>query len=231
MGHFRLVFASTLLLLILLTFRTQAQQSININWQGHENVLPADNLPAKIPAFDGATVDPAERLPYYRFRLPQHIDNFILSGTVYQPFSAEDQKMFGKYSFTASPEVHFVNGTENKRPVAVITLLPIRRNPQTNQLEKLTAFSYKYTSVSPKAADARSGSADYASSSVLSSGTWYKLAVTATGVYKVDKSVLQALGVSTQGLDPKTIQLYGNGGGMLPSQTIPAAPTTWLRTP
>ncbi|WP_299756221.1 type IX secretion system sortase PorU [uncultured Pontibacter sp.] len=52
--------------------------------------------------------------------------------------------------------------------------------------------------------------------SVLSTGEWYKLAVTESGVHKIDKAVLQSLGISTQSIDPKKIQLYGNGGGMLP---------------
>ncbi|GAB3198632.1 hypothetical protein ABID22_000462 [Pontibacter aydingkolensis] len=216
MGHFRLVFVSTLLLLGLLTFRTNAQQSISINWQGYETVLPVDNLPDKVPAFEGATVDPTERLPYYRFRLPQDIENLALTEATYQPFSAEDQKLFGKYKFDYSPVVHFVNGIENKTPVAVVTILPIRRNPQSNQLEKLISFSYKYNQAQAKAANARTSTASFASNSVLSSGNWYKLAVTASGVYKIDRSLLQTLGISTQSLDPRTIQLFGNGGGMLP---------------
>ncbi|MEJ8804434.1 type IX secretion system sortase PorU [Pontibacter sp. H249] len=200
----------------MLTFRTNAQQSVSINWVGYETVLPVNNLPDKVPAFEGATVDPTERLPYYRFRLPQHIENLALSDATYQPFSPEDQKLFGKYTFSAAAEVHVVNSTENKSSVAVVTILPIRRNPQTNQLEKLTSFSYKYNQASARVTNARTGTTNFASNSVLNSGTWYKLAVTASGVHKIDRSLLQSLGVNMQGIDPKTIQLYGNSGGMLP---------------
>lgn len=59
-------------------------------------------------------------------------------------------------------------------------------------------------------------SVDFAPNSVLSQGEWYKLAVTGSGIHKIDKSVLQALGISPQSIDPRKIQLYGNGGGMLP---------------
>lgn len=96
--------------------------------------------------------------------------------------------------------------------------MPIRRNPQTGQLEKLVKFSYQATPQQSKSTHARStsGTANFASNSVLRTGTWYKLAVTSSGVHKIDKGVLQALGIGTQALDPKTIQLYGHGGGMLP---------------
>ncbi|MBC5993826.1 type IX secretion system sortase PorU [Pontibacter cellulosilyticus] len=232
MRQFRLVFISTFFLLSsFFTHRINAQQSIRINWQGYETVLPVDNLSDKVPTFDGATLDPAERLPYYRFRLQQHIENFSLTDAVYQPFTAAEQKLFGKYKFAASPEVHVVNSTENKTPVAVVTVLPIRRNPQTNQLEKLTSFSYKYTSASIKAANARAGATSYTSNSVLSSGNWYKLAVTSSGVYKIDKGLLQTLGINTQGLDPKTIQLYGNGGGMLPQPNNITRPDDLVENP
>lgn len=52
--------------------------------------------------------------------------------------------------------------------------------------------------------------------SVLASGDWYKFAVDTTGVFKIDRNVLQQIGVSTNGLNPKKIHIYGNGGQLLP---------------
>lgn len=52
--------------------------------------------------------------------------------------------------------------------------------------------------------------------SVLKEGTWIKLGVTEKGVYKLDRSYLQSIGLPLDGVDPRKIQIYGNGGGMLP---------------
>tara|TARA_R110002126_G_scaffold282967_1_gene431905 strand:- start:69316 stop:72711 length:3396 start_codon:yes stop_codon:yes gene_type:complete len=52
--------------------------------------------------------------------------------------------------------------------------------------------------------------------SVLSAGDWYKFAVDTTGVFKIDRNVLQQIGISTNGLNPKKIHIYGNGGQLLP---------------
>lgn len=52
--------------------------------------------------------------------------------------------------------------------------------------------------------------------SVLSTGTWYKIAVDKTGVFKMDASFLNSIGVDTAVLNPKNIKVYGNGGAMLP---------------
>ncbi len=52
--------------------------------------------------------------------------------------------------------------------------------------------------------------------SVLSLGTWYKFAVDTTGVFKLDKSFLQRLGINTDEINPKNIRIFGNGGELLP---------------
>ncbi len=53
-------------------------------------------------------------------------------------------------------------------------------------------------------------------SSVLSNGTWYKFSVDTTGVFKIDVSLLQKMGINITNLNPKNIKVYGNGGVMLP---------------
>ncbi len=55
------------------------------------------------------------------------------------------------------------------------------------------------------------------SNSVLSNGDWFKFSVDTTGVFKIDKNLLQQIGVSTNDLDPKKIHVYGNGGSLLPT--------------
>ncbi len=52
--------------------------------------------------------------------------------------------------------------------------------------------------------------------SVLASGQWFKFKVDKTGVYKVDKSFLNSLGMNTDGINPRNLKIYGNGGKSLP---------------
>ena len=54
------------------------------------------------------------------------------------------------------------------------------------------------------------------SNSVLSTGGWFKFSIDTTGVFKIDKNLLQEIGISTNGLNPKNIQIFGNGGTLLP---------------
>lgn len=54
-----------------------------------------------------------------------------------------------------------------------------------------------------------------ASNSVLSTGTWYKVGVPETGIYKLTYSNLSSLGIDVDRIDPRDIRLFHNGGGLL----------------
>ena len=55
-----------------------------------------------------------------------------------------------------------------------------------------------------------------AGNSVLSSGTWYKMALPSTGMYKLTYADLKAMGLDVNNLDPRNIRIYHNGGGVMP---------------
>jgi len=52
--------------------------------------------------------------------------------------------------------------------------------------------------------------------SVLSSGSWYKFAVTETGAYQLSGSDLENAGIAISNLDPAKLRLFGSAGGILP---------------
>lgn len=55
----------------------------------------------------------------------------------------------------------------------------------------------------------------YAAHSVLSTGTWQKLATSRAGIHKIDGNWLQSTGIATLPVASGTIRLFGNGGGAL----------------
>ena len=60
-----------------------------------------------------------------------------------------------------------------------------------------------------------SGQRAYKSNSVLSSGTWSKLAIKEPGIYKIDVAFLATLGFTGTNISSGSVRLYGNGGAML----------------
>lgn len=55
----------------------------------------------------------------------------------------------------------------------------------------------------------------YKANSVLATGSWYKIALKDPGIYKIDVSFLNNLGINTSSLSSASIRIFGNGGGML----------------
>lgn len=60
------------------------------------------------------------------------------------------------------------------------------------------------------------GARSWKSHSVLASGTWYKMGISESGVYKLSFEYLQKLGIKLDQIDATTFQIFGQGGGPLP---------------
>lgn len=105
--------------------------------------------------------------------------------------------------------------TERKQSFSRVSFIPLRRNQLTGRVEKLVSYKLN-TKLIPTGKPKAAGGNDYASSSVLSTGNWYKLAIAQDGIYRLTYDDLESLGVDVESIDPRRINIYGNGGGMLP---------------
>ena len=103
-----------------------------------------------------------------------------------------------------------------ERAVGVLQLKPLINDK--GQIKKILSFTLDYVLGPRLVSDAMKlqKAPVYTDKSVLSSGSWYKFRVDTTGIFKIDKKLLQEIGVNTSGLDPKNIKIYGNGGKLLP---------------
>lgn len=66
--------------------------------------------------------------------------------------------------------------------------------------------------------------AQHAYNSVLSEHTWYKLSVAEEGIYKLDYTDLQRMGVGMENLNPNQIRLFGNPSGALSEKNSNSRP-------
>ncbi len=129
-----------------------------------------------------------------------------------------------------------------------VRIMPVQFNPAARTIRKYTRVVVEVT-FGPQSATLLSGGADallkdvpvnYAAArtwggrslarvqapvpSVLASGEWYRLAVTAEGMYRLNASYLSSLGINVGAVDPRTIRIFGNGGRELPEDiTAPRA--------
>lgn len=97
------------------------------------------------------------------------------------------------------------------------SIRPLRRLP-SGVTERLIQFNLDQKSVAspfPAAPD-RSASL-FAGQSKLAQGRWYRLSIPNTGIYRLTPEFLSQLtGEPATNIDPRTVKVYGDGGGMLP---------------
>ena len=93
-------------------------------------------------------------------------------------------------------------------------LFPFRLN-NSNQIEELVEYVIDWSIHFDNNRKTQNIS-NFKNNSVLASGEWFKIGITKTGFYKIDKNFLAKLGFNLNNLNPKNIRIYGNGGGMLP---------------
>ncbi|GAB3952445.1 type IX secretion system sortase PorU [Spirosoma harenae] len=64
--------------------------------------------------------------------------------------------------------------------------------------------------------------------SVLRQGTWVKIGITQSGVYRLSQAQLVKINPAFSTADPRTLRLYGNGGAMLAQANAVSRPTDLL---
>lgn len=82
--------------------------------------------------------------------------------------------------------------------------------------KKVLSFSISYSTNNQN----RFASKIEITNSVLATGNWYKFKVEKTGIHIISKSFLEDLGINTNGINPKNLKIYGNGGKPLPLLNI-----------
>ncbi len=103
-----------------------------------------------------------------------------------------------------------------RNPVGLVSFVPIRKNA-AGQYEKLISAELRIT-IQAQASPLTQNSRVFANSSKLANGSIYKIAVTNTGVQKLDYNFLKSLGVDVDNIDPRRIQLLGQPGEALPER-------------
>lgn len=138
------------------------------------------------------------------------VDLFRIKNIVFKEI---DKNIFLKESqehFSTEIQSSFVIKKARNQTFAQLKLIPLVLD--NGILKRIISFELDYK-FKPKALKRNFSSVH---NSPLSSGDWYKFAVDTTGVFKLDRSFLNSIGVDLSGVNPKNIKLFGNGGARLP---------------
>ena len=110
-------------------------------------------------------------------------------------------------------------GLYKKQPVVEIVAAAFRLDANRSVLRRYRKLvvSVRSTANAPFFSGSFQASKGGVVESVLSRGQIFRISITEDGVYRVDRSFLQSLGLTPDSIDPSDIQIYGNGGRPLPA--------------
>lgn len=200
---------------------TEAERTYNIVWEEPVTRFVSETETETYLYFTDALYDFSYgHLPLFHKRISLPMSgacvNVFLQNAVYEELTAKEAFIVQQYKHITDSIVPRVNTTQSRSDnYAHISFIPLRKNPQTGNLEKLKAFdlhkTYDFSNIGHKRK-----SKGYKNASVLASGDIYKLCVTRTGIYIITYNDLKDMGVAVDDLNPQHLRIYGNGGGMLP---------------
>jgi hypothetical protein len=209
-------FYPLLLGLLCLPLFGQAQnhtESIQLNWKFH--FFSERGNEKAILTFEGAAHTEAEfaaPLWVLRHELPYYADlRAELQNPEYEAVPLRPDLLLPELG--SEPRILAQTNLQHKRPVALVQVMPLRRNPQNGQVERLIRASLRLQA-SPSTRP-RSGPPT-TTTSVLANGEIYKITVEQTGMHRMDYTFLKNLGLDVDNLNPQLIQVFGNGGLALP---------------
>lgn len=216
----------------LTTVLTFAQsKTFNISWEG-EKVLSTGTSTLKVPAFDDTffSFDETSGLQFiaqWEVNRPLNEVNVNLTNVTYAPISAAELLDLDRALIPSKLTYSLENSNARQNRFAYFTLKPIVKRGN-GSYSKVVSFTLNYRLSSQTAQENRFSAKTFlrknVSNSVLNSGQWFRFFIDTTGVFRLNKGFLESLGVPTNGLDPRTIRIYGNGGDMIPFSNAVSQP-------
>jgi hypothetical protein len=206
----------------LLSISSIAQNSgdIVIEWN-KKTALHYGSNTINIPQFDGQSYlyDPLSKTVFYTDKISlttsSESNTVKLENIVYETMSLNELGDLSVANLPNNPQASVRTNISRNSTENFLTISPIINDEFG--LRRLRSFTYQITSNNPNSRTTTlNKTANTLTNSVLASGDWYRFYIEKSGVFKISKKFLEDLGLNTNGMDPRTISLYGTGGRMLP---------------
>lgn len=193
---------------------TQEDQTVSIEWTSPKKyVFEIQNL--IVPTILKQVWDNGKPTFYYQHKSKFKNAMVELIAIETQIAPNEDVIYLTKqhYNVTESLQVEAKHTSDGKANYVVVSMFPYII--KAGVYHRVTKFTIHQT---PLLDYPFTATKSFKNASVLKdgSGYWYKINVPKDGIYKIDKAFLESCGISTTGLNPNSINIFGNGEGILP---------------
>jgi len=136
-------------------------------------------------------------------------NSLAVTNVRFGPISSEELKKITPETLPNKLEYHIASTMARDVLYTIFSISPIIKN--NGSYQKVLSFDVNYN-YGPQ----NRNNPPPLTNSVLATGQWFKFKVENTGVHKLDKNFLNSLGMNTDGIDPRSLKVYGNGGQTLP---------------
>ena len=221
----------TAILTCLYSFEVLAGEQFSVdrslNWSETPRIFSYDDT-KKMEAiqFDGASFrfENDEMLPVYAESFDIRQEGVVTITMVNAVYEVETNgtntgriNEKNKQQFNDEITIEHSIGFAKNKPQLDIQFVPLKKSKLTGSVEKLVSFTLVITITSNNNNNnyKTTDETDFTDHSKLSAGTWHKFSVTKEGIFKIDRSWLNANGLSGS-INFSTLGIFGNGGGMLP---------------
>ncbi|HSD06859.1 type IX secretion system sortase PorU [Flavobacterium sp.] len=213
----RNVFLYFILLYPILNF-AQIKGDIIIDWEENNAIYPTNNK-SQTPVFKGNNYfhDTFTQTLYYNLNLNTSADldarSIQIINITYESILPSAIGNLNINNIPSSVKATLYNTKSRNDIQNFLKISPIIKD--NAGFKRVKSFSYSINNGSTKKNIQNKKQATIVNS-VLASGDWYRFYIEKSGVYKISKDFLQQLGINLNGVNPKKIKIYGNGGRMLP---------------
>lgn len=195
------------------------QTSHNIDWKPNKEIQTDSINSFEILNFQGASRNSSHFLPVFYERIPlEHKPEKLEFKFSHKRFSKVPDKQLKHVNHLdeigTSINAEIFITTERHRHYASFACIPLRKNPENGDIERLESFT---ASIDYSGKLKNTITRDYSATSKLNSGTWYKFKVSESGIYELSYEQIQELGFD----DPANTGIFGYGGMLAKKNSDP----------
>lgn len=190
------------------------EKAFSIEWGISLAVKTGENV-YTVPCFRGAIFKRASIVPIWQSIIDvENVKQISLNHCVYAPLSLNEKQTFDSINISqfVNSVLSFKEVTIEKESKTLAQLFPFTRDSLTGELKKLVSFTLMVVSESDSPSNKKSVS--FASQSQLSAGSWYKLGIAKSGVYRITYQDLIAMNIKVADFNPSTFGIFGGNGQM-----------------
>jgi hypothetical protein len=224
-GIFAVIYLFSCMLHVLDVKLTAQEYSVNFEWKDPVEYSLGTYKKQKLAHFNNAGYDFDRSFMPFFYKIYDlkagarqgQVDVIVLEER-YEAVPVQELSLLDK-DLPSAPIIEAFVGLERKQAKASVRIYPFRQ--VSGVAERLVSIRFRLNAnFNAKTA---TGIQTYADNSVLSNGEWFRVGVTGSGVFRITKTYLDAIGFNSS-IDPRTIKIYGNGGRMLPENSANERP-------